>query len=50
MFVLITYDVNTQDAEGKNAFVMWQNNVSIMESVSRILYLNAWLTPLKYWN
>ena len=37
----ITYDVNTETAEGNVVFVRLQNSVSILGNESKILYLNA---------
>lgn len=41
MFVLITYDVNTEDEAEKHGCEKWQNSVSIMDNGYRIPCLNV---------
>ena len=41
MLILITYDVSTEDADGRKDLEKLQNNVLIMGKEYKILYLNA---------
>ena len=46
MLVLITYDVNTETAAGKNDLEKWQKSASTMAKEFRILFSNALWIPL----
>lgn len=47
MLVLITYDVNTENATGKRDYAKWQNNALIMAEEFRILCLNVFWIMLR---